>query len=238
MKKYTSILTGLILTFMFVGEARASLLRVTKEGEVVTNVLSLTSGLALSAPDADRFEVVDISRDDEDQTIYLSKDDGGFAYLALGEGGTRYEVTNVEEDIVEIEEREEIKRLRIILQDGSFVLSQDGFNVVAENPIEIDPKTGKIMVETNSGKVFLGVLPLDAATTILRSRSITKINDAYLATDETGNVVYRFEGDKEVDLLKILNYSVPVITELSISTGEIIKVNQPIWLRILGFLET
>lgn len=236
MKKCTSLFIAGILVFVFVRDAKASLLTITKEGEIITNVLSLTSDLALSAPDADRFKVIDVSGDYENKTIYLSKDDEGSAYLALGDG-TRYEISGIEEDIVEIEERGEIKRLRIILRDGNFVLSQEGFNVVAEKPIEIDPRSGRIMIETDSGKVFLGVLPLDAATTILRSRSLTKINDAYLTSNKDGEVVYRFEGEKEVDLLKIINYSVPVTTELSISTGEILKVDQPIWLRILSFLE-
>lgn len=235
MKKYFSLALFIFLLFYFTRYAEASLLTITKDGKVVSNVLSLTDGLSLSIPETDRFKIIDVSEGSGNEKIYLSKNDG-IAYLALGEEGERFDVTGIKEDIVQIEERGDVKTLRIIFQDGNFVLSQDGFNVVTEKPIEIDPKSGKIMIETSSGKVFLGVLPLDAATTVLRSKNITKLKSASLVDTDSGGVVYRFEGEKEVDLFKAFNYSVPVSADLSISTGEIVKIDQPIWLRVLSFL--
>lgn len=222
--------------FLSFKKADASLIRVTKDGEVVKNVLSfkISDVQGVSLDNANQEES---SKPTGSDSVLLSKDDGG-VYLALGGEGKRYDINNLGGDIVEIEERDNLKPVKIITKDGKFILSQEGFDIETDKSIEIDSKSGNIFVESSLGKEFLSVLPMDAATTTLRSKYLTRITDASLVSDAQGDTVYRFEGERVLKVLGFLNYSVPVSADLSISTGEIVKVNQPVWLKIVGFLTT
>ena len=234
MKKIIFLSYFLLLFFLFPTKSQASLVTVEGSGEVVVKVLSLQDGLALS-PEKKEFNLVDVLGEGfGEDAISLKKTDEKVA-LFLGGKNREFDVTNYSEDLIEIEERGEVKSLRIGLSGGRFSIEQDGFLVLTDFPIKVDPREGDVAVETSTGNVFLSVLPLEAAKAALRARSISSVKEAAFV-EKDGQLVYEMKGDKDIDIFKVVDYSVPVSVDVSVSTGEVVFVDQPVWLRVLTFL--
>jgi hypothetical protein len=49
-------------------------------------------------------------------------------------------------------------------------------------------------------------------------------------------LAYEIAGDRIVNLFNIYKYAVPVKVQVSASTGEIISIDQPTWLKVVSFL--
>ncbi len=240
MKKFiVTIPLALFLLIISTSSIRAaSLLTIKNTGEVVLNVLSYQDGLALAVPETDELEVRQEVSDEEGQELVSLNKDGDKFTLSIGEGGERktFDISSWSEDLVEIEEREDNEKINISLESGKFAIEQGGFIAYTDYPINIDPEENRISLETSSGSVFLAIFPVDAAQTVLRSKLITIAKDAFLSEKDTGTLTYQINGEKEINLFNITSYSVPVTTQVSASTGEIISVDQPVWLKIYNLL--
>lgn len=237
--KKALLATLLFCIFFFAAweTSRAALITVGKEGEVILKVLSSEDQLALSTPERKDIEVKEIAADttSDGSPISLAKKDGKI-YLKVGD--RQLDVTSWKEGLIEIEERGDVKRIEIGVEGEEFVIKQDGVSASTQYPINIEPKENKLSVETSSGEIFLSILPIEAAESALRSRYVTRLPDKKIGMSEedVGILTYAVDGEREIEMLKFIDYAVPVTVHVSASTGEIVSVDQPTWLRILGFL--
>ena len=242
MKKLVFIFTLSALFYLSSVAVRAeSLLVVNENGEVVWKVLSSKDSISLSIPQREYLEVTDVAASFEttsDAKISLEKENGNISLsIDSSEGSRSLDVTNWQEDLIEVEERGETKKLTIRIIDGEFSIEQKGISVATSYPINIDPKRNEISVQTPSGTRFLSVLPIEAAKSALRAKVITRFTGkASLVEGDRGELVYVLSGEKVLNLFNLLDYPVEVEASVSVLTGEIVHVEQPPWLIVLSFL--
>lgn len=237
MKKF-AVLLILCLTFIVRSETtKASILVVNKEGEVVWNVLSDSDSLALGAAERGELTVREVAGENAAHGLISLKKESNKVVLNYGSKET-LDVTNWGSDLVEIEERGKVKKIKIFIRDGRFVIEQAGIQAVTDLPININPKENELSLTTSAGAVFLSVLPLEAAETTLRSRLVSKVDSATLEIKEKdlGVLAYTVKGEKIINILNIIKFNIPVTSFVSTSTGELLAVEQPFWLKLFGFL--
>lgn len=237
MRKLLFALIFLGLFFLSATFAKAALVTVDEKGEVVWKVLSYQDQLALSVPEKGEMEIKKIAaKASSNNSITLKKEDGK-VLLGVGENGEKLDVTDWNDDLVEIEERGDVKKIKISLQDNKFAIEQDGAVALTEFPINVDPKENELSLVTDSGSIFLSVLPREAAETALRSRFINRLVQEKMEVSqrELGVLSYMVNGEKVINIFNITDYAIPVKAYVSTSTGEILFVDQPTWLKLFGF---
>ncbi len=243
MRKFFVTLTFFILFCLSITAAKAeSLLVVDESGEIIWKVLSSTDSISLNIPQKEDLKITDVVNFDasDDAIISLGKEEGNISLNidSISEGNKSLDVTNWQDNIIEVEERGETKKLTIKIIDGQFNIEQEGIAVVTSYPINIDPRKNEISVQTPSGDRFLSVLPIDAVRSALRAKVITRFTgqEASLVEGDNGELVYVLIGEKVLNVFNLLDYPVEVETKVSVLTGEIVHVEQPPWLKVLSFL--
>lgn len=224
-------MTFLLGLFVFDKKVEASLVKVDKNGEIVVNVLSVTSDGEGGKEVVEMPKIEGIESNDYETGIYIKKD-GEAAVLGLREDGRVFDVTRWNGDLIELEERQD-KKITVSLKDGKFFIDEEGFNVSTDLPIEVKTKKREISVGVDGGEVYLAVLPLEAAKTALRSKKINVIKEASLIKRDA-EAFYKMDGERVFDVFGVVKYTVPVSTELSVSTGEMTSISEPVWLKIVG----
>ncbi|MEJ2441553.1 MAG: hypothetical protein P8Y06_01370 [Patescibacteria group bacterium] len=228
--------------FVFASSVKAdTILTINNEGEVIWNVLSSSDSISLKMPEREDIDITGIAVGEtgENSKITLAKEGENINLnIASDEGNKTLNVTNWQDDLIEIEERGEAKKLAIRVNDGGFSLEQEGMVVNTNYPINIDPKKNEISVETPSGTRFLSILPIEAAEAILRAKVMTQLTSeqSSLVEGEKGELVYEMNGEKVLNLFNLVDYPVEVKTKVSALTGEIVSIDQPTWLKIISFL--
>ena len=238
---FLSFVLATTLLLLVTSEALASLVVVQKDGKVVINVLSTEDSIELEIPRRDFLEVKNIAEDtpDPEAKISLAKEDGKFKLNVSSKSGEKsLDVTNYSDEIVEIEERPALERIRIGVSDNQFTIEQKGVVARTDYEINIDPKTAGLTLTTPSGLRFLSILPYNALQGALRAKIINRFaNEARILIVEVGReLTYELAGERVINLFNVIKYSVPVKASVSASTGEILSVDQPTWLKVLGFL--
>lgn len=233
MRKAVFLLVFLSLFLFLVAPVKAeALVVIDSEANIIWQVLSAQDSIALKAPEReiDITEIVS-SEIEDDSLILLEKKDEKFYLNDL-------DVTDFSDDLVEIEERGEIKRLVIGVDQGLFTIEQSGVVAATEFPITIDSKRNELALKTESGSVFLSILPIEAVESALRSRFISRLaNKRVTLTERTFGVLsYTIGGEKILNVFNLFDYKIPVTAHVSASTGEILSVDGPEWFKIFGFL--
>lgn len=243
MKRKVIIAAAFLFLVLSVSKTQASLIIIDHQGVVVWNVLSSQDEVDLEIPRRDLLEVKEISADTESYAevkISLRRTDGQVQLkVASSEGEKELDVTGYGDDLVEIEERPELTRLKIGLMQDKFSIQQKGVIALTEFPISIDPAVAQLSVETPTGAKYLSILPHQAVESTLRSRVINRFSIGQkvpLIEVDHGELVYTVSGNRVINLLNLFSYMVPVSVNVSASTGEIMSVIQPTWLKIFGFL--
>ena len=233
------VLLVLILTFFFLVSARqaeASLMVIDKEGNINWKVLSYESSLALDVPSDSNIEVTKVAdKAANSKTIVtLKKEDDRITLSEVG--GRELDVSSWENDVIEMEERGDVRKLKVTIEDGKFALEQDGVKAITEYPIEIDAKENNISVETETGYKYLALLPFDAAQSLLRTKIATNVNAQDMKVVEyEKDISYLVNGEKVVNLFNIYDLKLPVSAYISASTGEVMMV-EPSWLGVVNYL--
>ncbi len=232
-RSFLVIFGFLVLFFLSTSPVDASLVVVDSEGKVIWKVLSSQDPLALDIAERGEIEIKEVVAGETSTSIALRKEGEKFFLNDL-------EVTNWNDSLVEIEEREEVKKILIGTQGDKFTIEQNGIIAMTDFPINIRPKENELSVTTDSGAIFLSILPIEAAESALRSRFISRVNKKgiYLSEEEVGVLAYRIEGEKVFNFFNLFEYSVPVTAHVSASTGEILAVKGPEWFKIFSFLFT
>ncbi len=219
-------LVGLVLPV----QAGASLIAVDKDGKIVVKVLSaqttdmlLQDNLANTKVAVTQVAGLNLT----DPGIGLTKSDVGTTMQVLSEGSLReLDVTNVSDDLVEIEERPNMAKIAIYQDNGSFSLKQGSFVAIADLPIEIDAKKAKMSFDTNRGKEYVGAFPLEAVESALRSGFISRITDDKLPIIDNGNnLVYKIKGERDINILNLTSVKIPLELSVSLANGRVTAVN-------------
>lgn len=238
------LIIGLFLIFYFLlaGSVKASLVNVGQEGDVIVKVLSSEDSIALEIPQSDYLEVKNIAKEipDPESKISLDKNEGEIMLkVATKSGEKSLDVTNYEDEVIEIEERPQTKKVAISIVDNKFVIKQGGVSAITDYEINIDPASARLTLVTKSGLKFLSILPRQAVETMLRSKLVNRLNrqDRFEITEEKGGeLAYVVSGEKTFNVFELFEYAIPVVARVSASTGEILEIEQPEWLNSLNFL--
>lgn len=231
MKRLIIFILAVFLFLQTTSAAVASLVVIDGQGEMIWKVLSLQDEITLGVK-KNSLEVKEVAGEtDEDQRIAIRRQDGKI-YL------NELDVTTWPEALVEIEERGDTQKARIGVEGEQFTIEQNGIKALTDYPITVDPRANELSLTTPSGGIFLSVLPLEAVESALRSRFLNRLPEKkiYLQEEEVGTLAYIINGEKVLDVLGVVEYSIPVTAQISASTGEVLNVDGPEWFKIFGFL--
>jgi N-acetylmuramoyl-L-alanine amidase CwlA len=231
-----------IFNFLFILSSTsvdASLLVLQKGGALEWKVLSASDENTLNIPKLQSLEVNRVGEvsPSNESIILLAKANEKFN-LTVSADDTRKEldITGWKEDIVEIEERPEVQRVRISVQNGKFNLKQKGISAITEDQVTIDSKSAELSIKTASGNKFLSVLPYDAVQSVLKTKVITEISDYNIQIlEENGTLAYKIAGNKVINFFNFYFYKIPVDSFVSASTGAILKIDSPTFYKYLNF---
>lgn len=241
MRKISYILFLLPIFLCLAQPAKATLLTVKGDGEVVWKVLSSEDSLSLATPQRESLTIKEVAVEgdvDSENKISLLRDGEKFRLTVNSIDGQKdLDVTDIKGELVEIEERQEVKKIKIGLQGNQFVIEQEGIIALTDFPIDVTPLKAEISVLTQSGSRFLAVLPKDALDGALKARVLNKINpDGIILSEKDQNLTYDISGFRTLNVFNLFEYDVPVKASVSAVNGEIIFIEQPQWLRVVGFI--
>lgn len=231
-----------LFSFVFPFKANASIVKIDKEGDVSWNVLSQQDDYSLDIPQHSYIEVKkagDVEPDHE-ASVNLLKDSGGLSMVVLSGNETRQlDVSGVNGDLVEIEERGEMQRIVIGVSEDRFSLQQGRITALTDYPIGVDTKSANISLTTPSGDRFLSILPIQAVETLIKSNLLSNIKDNLVEiVEEERELQYKIEGEKRLEFFDLVNYVVPVKSTISASTGEVLSIEAPVWYKVVAILLT
>jgi hypothetical protein len=212
---------------------------IDKNGVVVWNVLSEESNI-LKPPELSYLSVKEIgdSQLGQNARVSLKKDGDKISLVVSSESGDKQlDVSDWKDDVVEIEERPEVQMLKIGVRQSKFTLEQGSFVAVTDFPVSVDSKTAKISVLTSSGDRYLSILPSQAAESVLRAKIVSNVSNLEI-TEDGQELQYLVSGNKVLNFFNVFEYSIPIKSHVSASTGEILGLEAPKWYRFVGFLFT
>lgn len=240
MKLKVSLATLLssLLFFSSVNYAHASLVHIALDGKVTVNVLG-TEDSVLSIPKKESLQINDIAASDvpNHASVSLSETDGKINLnVATDDGQRNLDVTNYKDNLIEIEERDKAQKVQISLIDGRFSIEQNGVIALTDFPININPKNAEISVTAPSGIRYLAILPDEAYRGLLKAKIISTLggNKLTISEGEKGELSYVVPGQKVINLFNLFSYPIEVRTTVSASTGEVLSVDEPVWLKVLN----
>lgn len=220
----------------------ASLVSITNKGEIEWNVLPARDEILASSPEPETLRVKNIAQNtnsNESAQVQL-RNNAGKVTLTVNDGTNTQEadVTGYADEIIEIEQQTTPARIAILASDGGFLIREQNVTAHTAYPLAIEPEIKRIVVETNSGKHFLGVLPSEALSQVVKGNILDVIgdNDVQITEVEAGELQYAIAGKKTLNILHIFEYEVPVTARVSAIDGQILAVDQPVWLPIASFL--
>ena len=232
----TIIILGFFL-FIFEGTAKASLILIDKNGNLTWNVLSEQDVLNLETPTYSSLELKKIANENTDNasSVSLKKTSGGITLTVDGENSKKeMNISDFSEEIVEIEERPEMRRIRIYSDGGNFVISQSGIKAKTEFSLTVDVKTANLYLSTMSGNKYLSIMPYDAVVNLLRVKLISNIPEKTVEiVEKDRELQYKVEGQKTFNLFDMFKYNLPLAAYVSASTGEVLDVEAPGWFKVI-----
>jgi hypothetical protein len=244
MRKTHCIITILFVLacFSYVKEVSASIVTVGKRGEVTVNVLSAEdTDSRVQQTESLKIAKSSIEMGEADVPISLFRKDNKYLLNIAGKDGEKsYDVTDYKDRILEIEERPMTKKISISLSGNQFVIEQAGIKASTYYQINVEPQKSRITILTPSGYKFLSMLPREAVDVLLRSKTISSIDREKpnnISEDAKGNLYYEINGVKQVGIKDLYMYDVPVSAKISAVNGDVLELNQPIWLKILSLFE-
>jgi len=222
--------------------ANASLLFVNNKKEVVWNVLSYTDERELQIPKNDSLRVKKIASNIESgaNSIISIEKEGEGVNLSVDTNGveTSMDISGFESDIVEIEQRSQVQRAVVSLKDNLFLIQQENVAAFTDFPLTIDPESAEISVRTKSGQRTIAIMPQMIYENLIRAKQLDRLNEnkMMLTEGDLGELQYVINGERIFNILNVYDYAVPISASVSASTGEVLTIDQPLWVPILGIL--
>ena len=208
---------------------------------MIIKVLSAEESIGLEIPQSEFLEVKNILSEtpDSNAKISLVKNEGKTTLNVTSSSGNKsLDITNYKDEILVVEERPEVQKLTFFVSGDKFTLVQRGVYAETDYQINIDPISAKLTLETPSGLRYLSVLPHQATDVVLKANFINRIDDEKRLTirEEGSELTYEVFGDKVFNIFNLFEYGVPVSAKVSASTGEILSIEGPTWLKVINFL--
>lgn len=222
--------------FFLRSEAKASIVNVSKEGEIVWQVLSEKDSVLREEKD---FDVKETSQNVSKTSNIALKNVEGTPTLVVEDKGIKKEINlkDYSENIVEIQERPNIQKLSINVKDGKFNLIQKDLTVKTDYEIIINPDDAKVSVKTLQGEYYLSVLPFSAVQSLFRGKFLDDLDKENInLTEDQEKLTYVVKGERQVNIFDLYIYQIPVTAYVSASTGEVLKYDAPIWWKTISFL--
>lgn len=230
------LLIGLFFAVLFLfpqSTSAESLLVVDGNGNANWNVLSAES-FELDVPERDLRLGYVAGDTNGSQPISIKKD--GEKISLTSTDGRSVDATNWKNNLVELVETPDTKKLEIAVFDGRFTIKEGSATAATTFPIKVDPKERKLAIVTPTGDKFLAILPVEAVQSILRAKVVTNASNNFEVVEKDNSLSYKITGEKILNLFNIYNLPVPVTAYISASTGEILSLDQPPWLAIASYL--
>ena len=235
---------ALLVLFLFVvstSSVHASLVVVEPSGRVVINVLADEDEVTLEIPQNEEVKVTNaVAYAPNSNSLVTLKKDGGAVVLSVEseDGKKTLDVSSYKDEVIQIEERPKTEKLSISVNGDKFNIEQDGLLATTKYEITVDSAKARVLLDTPSGKRFLSVSPKEAVQTLLRAKTLNNFSDTEIIIEETGggDLIYRIDGKKMLNFFDFYEHPVDVTANVSVLTGEIVSVDQPPWLRVIGFL--
>lgn len=232
-----------LLILIFPPRVSAKFITVNGSGEIEYSVLAATDGgeeMMLEIPKSDQLEVKELAKQKPSSAgvISLSKNNDKISMsVDYGDSKKEFDFSEYSDAILEIEERPQTQSLQIRLRENKFSLEQKGVVALTDFPINVDSKSAKITVTTERGDRIVSVLPYGAVEALLRAKVISIVNENKVKLEEKDSeLAYQVDGAKILNLLDFYAYSVPITAYVSASTGEVLKVEAPIWFKFVDFI--
>jgi hypothetical protein len=229
------------LSLITASKTQASLLTIDKNGEIVVNVLAEVDDITLQVPDRELVAIKEVATGavNGEARVTLTKIGDEMRLNVLGSDQEKsLDVSDYQDSVVEIEERPEVEKIAISVLGDKFLINQRGVSARTNYEIDIDPRSAGLTLKTPSGLRFLSILPREAVDTALRSKLINRFTEYNTLTiEETeAELAYKVDGERVFDLFNLLEYSLPVTARISATTGEIMSIDNPKWLKFVAFL--
>jgi len=242
MRRLAILVVVLVCFFASASGVKASMITVNSKGAAVWNVLGESDSLTLDVVKPSAVSIKEINGNQETQNANIA--------LLISEGTVNLNVKSEDQnktlqlrdfsgDLVQVEQRPQVASFKIFYKDGNFVFKQGEISASTSYPVKIDSANARVSLQTPSGELNLGILPKDAVDDLVRAKVISKINGQQkiiLGEQVNGQLAYNIPGIKTINLFNVTNLDVDVVGNVSATTGEILSVDQPVWLRILGFV--
>lgn len=220
MKKLFITALALVLFHSSALNTHAALINVSKQNEITWNVLG-----AISFRDAKNNYIAtsEIVLENIEGEVFLNEMD----------------ISNVKDEIIQFEKEVEPERVSIQAEGDNFLIIQRGVSAETSFPIKISESDDNIMLQTETGDRFIVILPYEALLQAIRSDNIEDINargKIEIIESDEGEIAYKIVGTKKYSVFSFFDVGAEVNTYVSALTGNVIKVDQPIWSRVLQFL--
>lgn len=223
------LIINIFFSFIFVKNASAAILKVYKNGNFEFNVLGA------STTDITVRKVAQVNDITPQADITLQKTtDGTQLLIENGSDIRELDLTGFNRDVIEIEAKAAPQTIIITNSDDGFVIKQNLEEVKTIFPIFVSSKTQEISVQTPSGIRYLLVFPAEAFSSLIKSNEISDLKQAELIETDKGDLSYKVLATKNVNLFDMVYLDVDVEAYVSATTGQITKINKPLWYRFGG----
>lgn len=219
-KFVSSIFLSLFLLLIFSISTKAALITVNPQGKIIWQVLGDST-----------IEVKKVAQNTNESQIALTNDNGTTKLNGI-------DVSNFKDTLIELEARPDSSDLKISGSNGTFSIEENGVTAQTQFPITIDAAKNELSVTTATGDRVIAILPYEAVQSLMRANYINKVNQNQINLDESskGELQYKVDGIKNINLFNIANIDAKVSSNVSATTGEILKLDQPQWLKFFGFV--
>jgi len=179
------LLVFVLLYFMSVSVVYSSgLVLINKKGEVIVKVLGITSD--------EKMKIVGISTLESGNSVYSNNAQVSLTLtgedvrvdIKSADGVKTLNATDWDEEIVEIEERGDVKKI----------------------------------------------------STLKNTKIVSLYDNIKITERENGELIYEVKGEKAIKILGLFNVRGNVDVDVSASSGEVLTINEPLWLKILGLI--
>lgn len=236
-------LFGVLLCLMLTKTAypsvvSAQILIVRNNGEIDYKVLSFSDEIKPEIPKSSNFDVKQSPAVStaEKPTIALTRN-GESVNVLVDEYGSKKEfLINKSTDVIlELEERPETSKLEIGYKDGFFTLIQNNFTAYTNFAIKIDAVNARLTVSTERGERIVSIMPNSAIQYLVKSKVINKVSENRLELiEKDSELVYQVSGERLLNIFDLYKYPIEVNSFVSASTGEIVLVEAPVWLKVIN----
>lgn len=231
LKLLLGFLVLIVFSFAFSSTAEAAFININSKGEIIWRVLGVDSEIPFVPPSDIKIKSVGENKNVQNSQVALNNENGRIILNGI-------DVTNFKDTLIEIEARGDANDIKISQVDGRFVFEEKGVSANTDFPITIDPVKNELKLKTASGERIIKVWPYEAVLSLKRAKLVDKIKDNKITLSENskGELQYLITGEKSVNIFNVATVSAPIDSSVSVSNGEVLKMNEPYWLKFFGFL--